>query len=33
MTANPLYQLGALGQSPWLDYITRDLLQSGSCRG
>jgi transaldolase len=29
MTTNPLVQLGALGQSPWLDYITRDLLQSG----
>jgi len=29
MTSNPLVQLGALGQSPWLDYITRDLLQSG----
>jgi transaldolase len=29
MTANPLVQLGALGQSPWYDYITRDLLQTG----
>ena len=29
MTANPLVRLGALGQSPWLDYITRDLLQTG----
>lgn len=29
MTTNPLVRLGALGQSPWLDYITRDLLQSG----
>lgn len=27
--ANPLVQLGALGQSPWLDNITRDLLQTG----
>ena len=26
---NPLVRLGELGQSPWLDYITRDLLQSG----
>jgi transaldolase len=32
MTANPLVQLGALGQSPWLDYITRDLLQTGELR-
>ena len=26
---NTLVQLGELGQSPWLDYITRDLLSSG----
>ncbi len=26
---NPLVRLGQLGQSPWLDYITRDLLSSG----
>jgi transaldolase len=26
---NPLIQLGALGQSPWYDFITRDLLASG----
>lgn len=26
---NPLVRLGELGQSPWYDYITRDLLQSG----
>ena len=26
---NPLQALGALGQSVWLDYIRRDLLQSG----
>ena len=26
---NPLVELGRLGQSPWLDYITRDLLTSG----
>lgn len=27
--ANPLVQLGRLGQSPWFDYITRDLVTSG----
>jgi transaldolase len=26
---NPLIQLGALGQSPWYDFITRDLVTSG----
>jgi transaldolase len=26
---NPLIQLGALGQSPWYDFITRDLIASG----
>ena len=26
---NPLVKLGSLGQSPWLDFITRDLLTSG----
>jgi transaldolase/transaldolase/glucose-6-phosphate isomerase len=26
---NPLVRLGQLGQSPWYDYITRDLLGSG----
>src|SRR5919205_3493150 len=26
---NPLERLGQLGQSPWYDYITRDLLGSG----
>src|SRR5882762_4082104 len=30
MTVNPLLQLGTLGQSPWLDNITRDLLQTGA---
>ena len=25
---NPLVRLGELGQSPWYDYITRDLLTS-----
>jgi transaldolase len=29
MSANPLVLLGELGQSPWYDYITRDLLSSG----
>jgi len=27
--ANPLQRLGALGQSVWLDYIRRDLIDSG----
>ncbi len=26
---NPLISLGRLGQSPWYDYITRDLVRSG----
>lgn len=26
---NPLVQLGQLGQSPWYDFITRDLVRSG----
>jgi transaldolase len=26
---NPLIQLGELGQSPWYDYITRDLVTEG----
>jgi transaldolase len=29
MTPNPLVRLGELGQSPWYDYITRDLVTSG----
>ncbi|HEY7683781.1 MAG TPA: transaldolase [Gemmatimonadales bacterium] len=29
MTTNPLVALGALGQSPWYDFITRDLVVSG----
>lgn len=29
MTANPLVALGQLGQSPWYDFITRDLVTSG----
>ena len=32
MTANPLVRLGELGQSPWYDYITRDLIGSGELR-
>ena len=26
---HPLVRLGALGQSPWYDFITRDLVHSG----
>ncbi len=26
---HPLVELGALGQSPWYDFITRDLVRSG----
>ncbi len=29
MSVNPLIQLGRLGQSPWYDFITRDLVSSG----
>lgn len=29
MTTNPLVRLGELGQSPWYDYITRDLVTTG----
>ena len=29
MTTNPLIRLGQLGQSPWYDYITRELIASG----
>ncbi len=29
MTSNPLVRLGELGQSPWYDYITRDLVDLG----
>jgi transaldolase/transaldolase/glucose-6-phosphate isomerase len=32
MTQNPLVRLGELGQSPWYDYITRDLVTSGELR-
>lgn len=29
MSDNPLVALGQLGQSPWYDFITRDLMASG----
>lgn len=29
MATNPLITLGRLGQSPWYDFITRDLVKSG----
>ncbi len=29
---NPLVRLGALGQSPWYDFITRDLIATGELR-
>ena len=29
MTINPLILLGRLGQSPWYDFITRELVSSG----
>jgi transaldolase len=29
MASNPLLTLGRLGQSPWYDYITRELVTSG----
>jgi transaldolase/transaldolase/glucose-6-phosphate isomerase len=29
MSVNPLVRLGELGQSPWYDYITRDLVATG----
>lgn len=32
MKGNPLIQLGALGQSIWLDYIRRDLIADGRLR-
>ena len=30
---NPLVRLGELGQSPWYDYITRDLVATGELAG
>jgi transaldolase len=32
MKTNPLQELGALGQSIWLDYIRRDLIASGGLK-
>jgi len=32
MTRNPLVALGEAGQSPWLDYIHRGLIESGELR-
>ena len=29
LTQHPLVRLGELGQSPWYDFITRDLVRSG----
>ena len=29
---NPLGELAAFGQSPWLDYIRRDLLTTGELK-
>jgi transaldolase len=29
MVTNPLVRLGRLGQSPWYDFVTRDLMASG----
>lgn len=29
MSGNPLVELGRLGQSPWLDFIERGLIESG----
>ena len=32
MNVNPLVQLKEAGQSPWLDFLSRDLLESGRLR-
>ena len=32
MPNNPVKQLGMFGQSVWLDYIRRDLLESGELK-
>jgi transaldolase len=32
MQSNPLIQLGTLGQSIWLDYVRRDLINGGGLR-
>lgn len=31
-STNPLVRLGALGQSPWYDFITRELIATGELR-
>ena len=31
--ASPLDRLGELGQSVWIDYLSRDLLESGELHG
>ena len=28
---NPLKQLEACGQAPWLDYLKRSLIETASC--
>jgi hypothetical protein len=33
MTANPLRQLAALDNSPWIDFIARDAIRSGKLAG
>src|SRR5688500_16858633 len=29
MAKSPLHELAELGQSPWIDFLSRDLLRSG----
>lgn len=31
MNKNPLIELGRLGQSIWLDYISHELIKAESC--
>jgi transaldolase len=33
MSANPLHELEKLGVSVWLDYLSRDIINSGKLRG
>ena len=33
MPDSNLHKLSALGQSVWIDYLSRQLLKSGSSRG
>ena len=33
MKSNPLLSLSGLGQSIWLDYIDRQILQDGTLQG